>query len=178
MDLKSIERIVGVKKSGNNYAKLLVSNLIKQKKISKLVKGKYSKYNDPSLSVMCFNPAYLGLQSALSMHGLWDQESIPIIITSEKIRNGVRNILESNVMIRRADKKFMFGFEYVHDGDFYLPYSDLEKTFIDMIVFKQNISDDSLIIFRKKIDKKRLVKYLVAYSKKTRELIMKLYSGK
>ena len=178
VDLKSIERIIGVKKQDNNYAKLLVSNLIKQNKIKKMVKGKYSKYDDLSLSVMCFRPAYLGLHSALSFHGLWEQESIPVIITSEKVRTGNRIILGSNVMIKRADKKFMFGFEYVLDGDFYLPYSGIEKTFIDMVVFKQNISDDVLMNFRKRINKKKLVKYLTAYSKKTRDLIMKLYIGK
>ncbi|HIH31856.1 TPA: hypothetical protein HA235_04050 [Candidatus Woesearchaeota archaeon] len=178
VDLRSIERIIGVKKQDNNYAKLLVSNLVIQGKIKKIIKGKYSKYDDHSLSVMCFNPAYLGLQSALSFHGLWDQASVPVIITSVKVRSGTRDIFGSNVMIRRTDKKFMFGFEYVLDGDFYLPYSGIEKTFIDMVVFKQNISDDVLMNFRKRINKKKLVKYLTAYSKKTRDLIMKLYIGK
>ena len=178
VDLRSIERIIGVKKQDNNYAKLLVSNLVIQGKIKKIIKGKYSKYDDHSLSVMCFNPAYLGLQSALSFHGLWDQASVPVIITSVKVRSGTRDIFGSNVMIRRTDKKFMFGFEYVLDGDFYLPYSGIEKTFIDMVVFKQNMSDDVLMNFRKRINKKKLVKYLTAYSKKTRDLIMKLYIGK
>ena len=68
VDFKSIERIIGVREQRNNYAKLLVSNLIKQGSIRRIVKGRYTIHDDPSLAVLCFSPAYLGLQSALSHH--------------------------------------------------------------------------------------------------------------
>lgn len=177
VDFKSIERIVSLnnKKQKSNYAKLLVSNLLKQEKIKKIAKGYYTKYNDNSLTVFCYQPSYLGLQSALSFHGLWEQETIPIIITSKKIRTGIRKVLGGNVLIKRTQNKFIFGIDYFKDGSFYLPYSDIEKTFIDMIIFKQKIPLEVLENFRKKIDEKKLKKYLKKYSKKTTKIVLNKY---
>ena len=75
------------------------------------------------------------------------------------------------------DKKYIFGFEYQKDGDFYFPYSDIEKTFIDMIYFKENISEEVIAEFKKRLDKNKLKRYLKIYQKKTREkanLILKI----
>ena len=107
---------------------------------------------------MAFTPSYLGLQSALSAYNLWEQETIPVILTSKKVKTGLRKILGGNVLIRKVKEKFMFGLEYLQEGDFYLPFSNLEKTFIDMIVFKQIISKEVLIRFREKIEEKKLKK--------------------
>ena len=73
VDFKSIERIVGKKSKKNNYAKLLISNLIKSGKIKKIGKGTYTNLDDVSLAVFYFKPAYIGLQSALSYYGFWEQ---------------------------------------------------------------------------------------------------------
>ena len=172
VDFKSIERIIHAKK--NNYAKLLVSYLIKREVIKKIAKGCYTKYNDSGLVVLCFSPGYLGLQSALSMHGLWEQETIPVVITSKKVRTGLRNVLGGNALIRRAQRNFIFGVEYMQDGKFYLPYSDVEKTFIDMIVFKQKMSEEVAKMFIKAIDEKKLKRYLRVYSSKIKKRVMDL----
>jgi len=121
IDFKSIERVIGVKKK-NNYAKLLISNLLKKGKIRKVGKGFYTKFIESSLSVFAFKPAYLGLQSALSFHGVWEQETIPIILTTKKVRRGIRKIMDSNIFIRNIDKKYFFGFDFVQEGNFYLPF--------------------------------------------------------
>lgn len=178
VDFKSVERIVRFKKKNakSNYAKLIISNFLKSGEIKKIAKGCYTKYNDNSLIVLCF-PAYLGLQSALSFYGLWEQETIPIIITSKKIRVGIRNILGGNVLVRRIEKKFMFGINYLNDGGFYLPYSDLEKTFIDMFAFKQKIDENVLKQFQERIDDKKLRKYLKVYDKRLRQRVLKIYLG-
>lgn len=178
VDFKSIERIVRFKRknSKSNYAKLIVHNLLKSGKIKKIAKGHYTKHNDNSLMVLCF-PAYLGLQSALSFYGLWEQETIPIIITPKKIRVGIREVLGGNVLVRNIKKKFMFGIDYLDDGGFYLPYSDLEKTFIDMFLFKQKINENVLEKFRERIDEKKLRKYLKVYDKGLRERVLKVYFG-
>lgn len=55
----------------------------------------------------------MGLQDALSIHNLWEQETIPIIIITRKIRQGIRKVLDLNVLIRRIDKKYFFGFDYI-----------------------------------------------------------------
>ncbi|MDO8460620.1 MAG: hypothetical protein Q7S74_05900 [Nanoarchaeota archaeon] len=173
VDFKSIERIVGKTKKGS-YAKLLVYNLLKKKKIKKIGKGFYTKHDEISLAVFSFKPAYLGLQSALSHHGIWEQETVPVIITIRKVRRGVRSLIGRNVMIRNIDQKYFFGFEHVIEGSFYLPYSDLEKTFIDMIVFNQKFDKETLKNIQKKINKLKLQNYLKKYPLKIRQRVIKL----
>ena len=161
----AIERIT------KGYSKTLINNLLNKKKIQRLTKGYYTTRNEAALAVHCFKPSYLGLQSALSFHNLWEQETIPIIITSNKIRQGIRKVMETNILIRRIDKKHNFGFEYYNDSGFALPYSDIEKTLIDMIVFKEKINDQTLAEIKKKLDIKKLEKYLEKYPKKIRKEI-------
>jgi len=175
----SIERIVRFKRknSKSNYAKLIVHNFLKSGEIKKITKGYYTKYNDNSLIVLCF-PAYLGLQSALSFYGLWEQETIPIIITSKKVRGGIRKVLGGNVLVRSTKKEFMFGINYLDDGGFCLPYSDLEKTFIDMFLFKQKINKDVLKEFHERINEKKLRKYLKIYDERLRERVLEAYLAK
>lgn len=173
IDFKSINRIVGGVKN-SSYAKLLVHNLLKKGKIKKIGKGIYTKHNEISLAVFSFQPAYLGLQSALSHYGLWGQETIPVIITTKKVRRGIRNLIGGNVLLRSINDKYFFGSEYLEDGNFYLPYSDLEKTFIDMVVFNQKIDGEVLKKIKNKINRKRLVNYLKKYPLKIRGRMNKL----
>ena len=174
IDFQSIKRTIG---SGNdNYAKLLINNLLKSKEINKIAKGKYSLNEDPSLFVLCYNRSYLGLQSALSFHGLWEQETIPVVITPRKIRQGLRNVSGMNVLVRRIKKEYAFGFEFYNDGGVYLPYSYIEKTFIDMIVFNQFMDEDVLKQFKRRIGKNKLKKHLNKYPEKIRKRIFDAYS--
>src|SRR3989344_1294926 len=80
VDFRSIQRIVGIKKLNNNYSKLLIFNMLKNGSIKKIGKGFYTKHNESSLAVFSLKPAYLGLQSSLSNLGLWEQETIPVIL--------------------------------------------------------------------------------------------------
>lgn len=173
VDFRSIERIVG-KTKNSSYAKLLVHNLLKKGKIKKIGKGVYTKHDEVSLAVFSFKPAYLGLQSALSYHKIWEQETIPIIITTKRIRRGVRSLMGRNVILRNMAKKYFFGFDYIIEGNFYLPYSDVEKTFIDMVVFNQKIDEKALKNIQKKINKSRLKTYLKKYPIKIRQRVIKL----
>ena len=168
VDFESIKKHV----KNSNYAKLLVHNLIVKNKINKITKGFYTKHNNPELAVFTFNRSYLGLQDALSFYNLWEQETIPIIITSQKVRTGIRTIMGSNVLIRHIDSKFLFGYDYVKKGELAYPYSDVEKTFIDMVYFKENLNQETIRNIIKKINKKRLCNYLKKYPKKFREIIM------
>ncbi len=174
VDFQSIQRIIGKSKT-SNYAKLLVSNLLKKGKIKRIGKGVYTKHDEISLAVFSFKPAYLGLQSALSRYNLWEQETIPVIITARKVRRGVRSLMGGNILIKNINKKYFFGFEYVKEGDFYLPYSDLEKTFIDLIVFNQKIDDVVLMKLRTEINKDKLLSYLKEYPVKFKKAVLKKY---
>lgn len=163
VDYSSIRRIIRYNKGTDGYTKQLIRNLIKKNKIKKLTKGYYTLYDDPTFLVFCFKPAYLGLQDALSKHELWEQETIPVIITSRKVRQGIRVVNGTNVLIKRIENKYNFGFEYYIEGDFYFPYSDIEKTFIDMVYFKQPMDKEVIKEFKKKINRKKLNGYLKEY---------------
>lgn len=173
VDFKSIERIIGVSKK-SSYAKLLIYNLIKSGRIKKIGKGVYTKHSESSLAVFAFKPSYLGLQSALSFYGIWEQETIPIILTTKKVRVGLRSVMNSNILLRNIDKKHFFGFELQKENGFYLPYSDLEKTLIDMVVFNQKISKEVIFEIRKKINRDRLNEYLKRYGKNIRNRVLEI----
>lgn len=159
----SISRIVKQKRNVKQYVKRLINYLTKRGEIKRLTKGYYTKLDDVSLIVFCFQPAYLGLQHALSFHNLWEQETIPVVITVRKVRPGIRTVLGKNVLIRRIAKKYFFGLDYERQDKIVLPYSDVEKTFLDMLYFKENLSDDALMAFKKRINLKRLKAYLTVY---------------
>ena len=173
VNFSSIGRIIQDKKNIKQYSKQLVRNLILKGKIRRLAQGCYTKHNDPSLSVLCFK-GYLGLQDSLSIHNLWEQETIPVIITANKVRQGIRKILGVNVLIRRIDKRYFFGFEYLKYGNFYLPASDIEKTFIDLVYFKENLEKEALKNIKKGIDDEKMRIYLKKYSKKFRERVFRI----
>jgi len=173
INLSSITRIIHDKKKVKQYQKHILKNNLRKGKIKRLTKGCYTLHDNPSLAVFCFKPAYLGLQDALSLHELWEQETIPVIITATKTNPGIRTILGTNVLIRRISRKHLFGFDYYKQGETYLPYSDVEKTFIDMLYFKQLISSEAMKNIAKRIDKGKLRLYLHSYPKKFRNQITK-----
>ena len=102
--LKSLQKIIGKK---GNYVYLLVKNLVGKGEINRIVPGFYSLYDDPILTVFCFKPAYLGLQEALSVHNLWEQETNVLILTSRKVRPGVREVFGNNVLIRKINPRYL-----------------------------------------------------------------------
>lgn len=169
VDFSSIARIT----KNKNYSKQLIRNLILKGKIKKLAKGYYTSHDNASLVIFCFKQAYLGLQDALSFHNLWEQEVIPVIITTGKARPGIRKILGANVLIRRLNRKYFFGFDY-YKNEFCLPYSDIEKTFIDMVYFKENLSREVLEEIKNRIDMKKFNMYVKAYPKRFKNRVRKL----
>ncbi len=178
VDYKSVERIVKDKKNIKQYTKQLIRNLILRGEIKRITKGYYTIHEDTSLAVFCFKPSYLGLQDALSFHELWEQETISVIITSRKVRSGIRKIFGNNILIRRIDKKYVFGFNYEKQGDFYYPYSDIEKTFIDIVYFKQYLDKETKANIIKKLNRKKLNSYLKYYPKKFRKMVLNLLNSK
>ncbi len=174
----SLNRIVTRKKKTTHYAKQLVHNLLLRKKIKKVTKGWYTLHNEASLAVFCFQPSYLGLHDALSYHGLWEQETIPIIITTRKVRTGIRSVLGSNVQIYRLPSEYYFGIEHSLEQTGALPYSDIEKTCIDFAFFKQNIPTSAVNELRKRINRKKLGQYLIFYPSQIRKQVREILSKK
>lgn len=170
----SIDKIIKNKRKVRQYAKKVIHYLLLKNRIKRLSKGYYTTRDETSLAVFAFQPAYLGLQDALSFHNLWEQEAIPIIITTRRVRPGIRKVLGQNILIRRIDKKYFFGIQYYLEEDLNiaLPISDIEKTLIDTIYFNQNLDEELIKAFRKRIDKKILNSYLKKYPKKIRNRVL------
>jgi hypothetical protein len=53
-----------------------------------------------------------------------------------------------------------FGFEMIKYFDHWIPVSDVEKTFIDFVYFKEPLQEEVLAEIRKRIDRKKLDGYL------------------
>jgi predicted transcriptional regulator of viral defense system len=160
-DTKSIVRLAGDK----DYAYLLLNRLLKAGQIRRITRGYYTVHGDPSLLVYCLKPAYLGLQDAMSFHNLWEQETNTIVLTARKVRPGTRKVFGSNVIVRRLSPKHFFGYDYIRQGDLLLPVSDIEKTFIDMVYFRE-MRKDMVKAFRRRIDREKLAGYLKRYDKR------------
>ena len=168
-EISSLKKIISLKNKKSRYTYLLVNNLVKKRKIKRVTRGFYTIHDDATLAVFCFKPAYLGLQDALSFHNLWEQETIPIIITTKKIRTGIRKILNENVLIRKINRKYFFGFSYAKYGSLYIPVSDIEKTLIDLVYFRQKIDKETAREIIRKIDRKKLKEHLKKFPKKFRK---------
>ncbi len=171
-----------ISKKDKKYVYLLISNLLKKKEIGRITKGYYTICDDASLIVFCFKPSYLGLQNALSFHNLWEQETNPVVITTNNIRSGLRKVFGRNALLKRVPGKYLFGYEYykypLENKEIYIPYSDIEKTFIDMVYFRQPIDEEVIENFREKINKKKLKEYLKRYPVKFRRKVMSKFAEK
>lgn len=160
------------------YAKQIVHSLIRKGSIKRLAKGYYTMHDNPQLIAFCLKPAYFGLQDALSLHNLWEQETIPVLVTSRKVRAGMRKVMGVNVLVRRIEKKYMFGFEHMQDGESYLPYSDVEKTLIDMVHFRERPTEEAITNIRININRRKLDQYLQHYGTQTRKSVLSLLKNK
>lgn len=156
-----------------DYAYLILNQLEKRGEIFRLARGFYSKYDDPSLIVYYFKPAYIGLHDAMSYLNLWEQETITIVITVKNVRRGMRKTLGNNILVRRIKPKYFFGFDLLKVDDIYLPVSDVEKTLIDLIYFKE-WKDEYLKYFRNRVNPKTLKEYLGKYPRRIKEKTLKI----
>lgn len=170
-DIKLILNKEGIKKS---YPYLFIHKLVKSGRIKKITKGFYTIHDDPIFAVFCFKPAYIGLQDSLSFHNLWEQESNVVIITGKKVRNGIRNILGSNVVLKRIKTKYIFGYDLIEYDKFFIPVSDIEKTLIDFVYFKEHLDKDILKEIKKRAYIEKIKKYLRFYPKRIRKIVLKL----
>lgn len=158
----------------DDYTYLLIRNLIKRGEINRIKKGYYSLYDDPMVSVFCYKPGYIGLQNALSIHNLWEQETNVVIVTAKKVRSGTREIFGNNVVIHSIRPELLFGYDLIRYGDFHIPVSDIEKTFLDLLYFNRLPDDKILGNIRNRIDTKKINNYLKVYPEKFNKRVRKL----
>jgi predicted transcriptional regulator of viral defense system len=172
---KDVKLFLLNKGANKSYFSVFLSNLIKQKKIFRISHGFYSFKERIDSIEKNFFPSYHGLQDALTIHELWGQQTNTILITPKKIRSGERIVNGNKVFIKKINRKMFFGFESIKIIDSWVMVSDIEKTLIDFVYYNENIDKKTLENLKRKIDLKKLKKYLKnidkRYSKKVLFLI-------
>lgn len=151
---------LGKKGISKGYLYLLVHNLMERGELKRISRGVYTFHSDVQVVGFGFGPFYYGLQEALSLRNLWEQETNPVVITPRKVRNGLRRFQGANYVVRRINRGMFFGFETVRYGDFWIPVSDVEKTLIDFVYFKQPLSAETLAEIELRLDRQKLDGYL------------------
>jgi predicted transcriptional regulator of viral defense system len=162
------------KKASRGYVSLILSNLVKKGGLNRIGRGVYTFLNDSSASGFAFSPFYYGLQDALSIRGIWEQETNPVIITPRKTRQGTRQVMGTNVIVRRISPKMFFGYDIVQYHGIAVPVSDLEKTVIDFVCFREPIHPDVILEMKKRLRKDVLESYLKKVNWKTRKTVENL----
>jgi predicted transcriptional regulator of viral defense system len=156
---RDVELLVG----DRGYALLMLHNLAKRGEVNRVSRGWYSATGDPVVTVFTLQPAYLGLQEALSLRGLWEQETNVVLVTSGKAGPGTRAVMGGTVVVHRIAPKYFFGFDHIPYGAFMVPVSDIEKTLIDFAYFGESPGEEVLKSLAEKADKKVLAGYLGRY---------------
>lgn len=160
------------------YVKSLLQKMEKQGRIFRITRGVYSFSNDTQVAGFAFPPFYYGLQDALSLHGIGEQETNPVVITARKVRTGLRAFSGSNYIVKRIPRKKFFGFETLQYGRFWVPVSTVEKTAIDLVYFRQTIQEDAWEELRSRLEKEKLEKMLARCSKHLAQRVRKRLFGK
>jgi predicted transcriptional regulator of viral defense system len=173
---KTRDAVIIITKMGGTrgYAYLLLNHLAKRGEITRITKGYYSFEEEIEVCGFAYSPFYYGLQEALSLRNLWEQETNPVIITTRKTRTGLKKILGKNVLIRRISQKMFFGFEMVKYYDFWVPVSDVEKTLIDFIYFGEYLNEETLTEIKKNIKMDKLKNYLKKVPKRIRNRVLEI----
>jgi len=155
-----VKRFLSYRKANDDYYKIFLYNLTKEKKIYKIRYGYYSFSDDIMLTGLSYKPFYYGLESALSLLNLWEQETNPVIITPLHVRTGIMQYDGRNYIIRRISREMFFGYQYIKYFNFYIPVSDLEKTLIDLVYYNEKIPEYLFDNIKKKTNKKILKVYI------------------
>ncbi len=145
------------------YAHLMLHNLALSGELTRIARGWYSVHRDPVVSVFALKPAYIGLQDALSLRNLWEQETNVVTVTCAMAKPGVREVMGQSVAVHRIAPRYFFGYDYLPYGEFHVPISDLEKTLIDLVYFGESPGSDVLRDVAKKADRDVLEGYLARY---------------
>jgi predicted transcriptional regulator of viral defense system len=147
----------------------LLSHLKSTGRIHSIIKGAYSFSEDVMVSGFAFEPFYYGMLSALTIREWWTQEAAPEIITLRKIKKSRIKVFNglSFVTLHHSRPNYFFGYDILKYGGISIPVSDPEKTLIDLFFYKVRLPIQSYGLLLKKIDEKKVRRYLKVYDKHT-----------
>lgn len=154
--------------SSKDYIRKLISLMLKREEIYRITKGYYTLNKDPEVIGYAFKPFYYGLGYALNHYNLSEQQANVTIVTTKKVRVGVRNIFGTNTMVRKIPKELYFGYRTVKGENFYFPVSDIEKTLLDMLYFDYVTEAYVYVNLFKKLNRQRINIYLKRYNNRVK----------
>ena len=175
--ISDLKVLLGRKGISRGYLHLLVHNLLARGEVKRVSRGVYTFRSELEAVGFGFRPFYYGLQEALSLRNLWEQETNPVVITPRKVRTGVRTFEGANYVVRRISRRMFFGFDMVRYADFWIPVSDVEKTLIDFVYFRQPLSREAAAEIRKRADKKALDGYLKRCPARVKKGVRRIMAG-
>ena len=164
--------------ASEGYYKLLIHNLLKSNRIYKITRGAYTFHDEVQYSGFAFHPFYYGLEDALTLRGLWEQETNPVVITPRKVRNGVRQFDSRNYVVRNIKRNMFFDYSLLQYGQFYIPVSEIEKTLIDLVYFDIRVPDETLVNVIKKLNRDIFNTYLIEIPENLSKRLRKVVSKK
>ncbi len=112
---------------------------MKGKRLVRIKKGFYTFSNDENVIGFAFRPFYYGMEYALTLRKIWTQQANPVIMTTSKANAGLREVMNSKVMVHRIDSRAFFGFEYLSFSGLFVPVSLPEKILLDFLYFRADI---------------------------------------
>ena len=159
---------------GKKYKKRLIHLMLSNSRINRITKGVYTFHKDVDVVGFAFSPFYYGMEDALSIRGISEQGTNPIIVTTRNVRQGKRSFIGRNYIVRRIPEEHFFGYGMLKHGDFWVPVSDVEKTVIDLVYFDHHITEEHWSEIIKLLDSKKLNEYLQRYKIVFREKVHKM----
>ncbi len=145
--------------ASTGYVRLFLHNMAARKEIFRISSGYYSFTDNEALAGFAFRPFYYGLGYALTIRGLWTQQSNPVIVTTTKTEPGIRSVMGHRVVVKRINVRAFFGFDYVKYSGLFVPVSTPEKTLIDFLYYKIHLDKETRSAIWKSADKKKIGKY-------------------
>ena len=169
---KDASRFLNKMGASDAYVKLFMHNQAKRKKLHRVGKGYYTSYDGEEVIGFAFSPFYYGLEYSMTLHKLWSQVSIPVILTATKAVPGIRNSMGKRIMIRRISKQMFFGIEYIRYNEIFIPVSDIEKTLLDFAYFGIKLSDIDMKNILCRCNMKKLMEYANRCSKRVKREVI------
>lgn len=160
-DNKIVKSIIS---KNNNYSKLVIYRLKKSGLIKKIIKNKYSCYqNDLFIAGNIVWPSYISIWSSLQYHNLTDQLSNKIfIITTRQVKNKSIKFDDLKFVFIKVKPNYFFGHIKININDFPVLMADPEKSIIDSLYLRK-ISASSIFDIIKENCKKLIIERITAY---------------
>ena len=154
------------------YYKTVINNLVKSGRLHRITRGHYTFYDEIQFAGFAFSPFYYGLEDALSLRNLWEQETNPVIITPRRVRSGLRNFEGRNYLVRWIDRNMFFGYSLIPYGNYFIPVADPEKILIDMVYYHEFLPVETKEELLNVISTGLLDEYLSRLTQKMRKRVL------